>query len=196
MTNTAAIPGERISSFIERVERIDEEIKALNEGKKEVFAEAKGEAFDVSRRRHRIRPAGEGAPLRPFDDEIRQPVSFARASLGLLLFDAFNTDDAESRVFIGANVRLNLLLFRLEGLERVHVRELQQHHTIGRRCSPEANRFVEAASDALATKCFDVALRLGQIVLAVGVLVFDVDFGKYVRWRLALRVQNVGGANA
>ena len=29
------------------VERIDEEIKALNEGKKEVFAEAKGEGFDV-----------------------------------------------------------------------------------------------------------------------------------------------------
>jgi uncharacterized protein (UPF0335 family) len=28
-------------------ERIDEEIKALNESKKEVFAEAKGEGFDV-----------------------------------------------------------------------------------------------------------------------------------------------------
>jgi uncharacterized protein (UPF0335 family) len=38
MTNTAGIPGDRICSFIERVERIDEEIKALNEGKKEVFA--------------------------------------------------------------------------------------------------------------------------------------------------------------
>jgi uncharacterized protein (UPF0335 family) len=47
MTNTAGIPGDRICSFIERVERIDEETKALNEGKKEVFAEAKGEGFDV-----------------------------------------------------------------------------------------------------------------------------------------------------
>ena len=47
MTNTAGIPGDRICSFIERVEHIDEEIKALNEGKKEVFAEAKGEGFDV-----------------------------------------------------------------------------------------------------------------------------------------------------
>ena len=47
MTDTAAIPGERICSFIERVERIDEEIKALNDGKKEVFSEAKGEGFDV-----------------------------------------------------------------------------------------------------------------------------------------------------
>ena len=47
MTNTVGIPGDRIRSLIERAERIDEEIKALNEGKKEVFAEAKGEGFDV-----------------------------------------------------------------------------------------------------------------------------------------------------
>jgi uncharacterized protein (UPF0335 family) len=47
MTDPTAIPGERVCSFIERVERIDEEIKALNEGKKEVFSEAKGEGFDV-----------------------------------------------------------------------------------------------------------------------------------------------------
>ncbi len=31
MTETAAIPGERICSFIERVEHIDEELKALAE---------------------------------------------------------------------------------------------------------------------------------------------------------------------
>jgi uncharacterized protein (UPF0335 family) len=47
VTNTAGIPGDRIRSFIERAERIDEEIKTLNEAKKEVFAEAKGEGFDV-----------------------------------------------------------------------------------------------------------------------------------------------------
>jgi hypothetical protein len=33
MTNTVGIPVDRICSFIERVEHIDEEIKALNEGK-------------------------------------------------------------------------------------------------------------------------------------------------------------------
>jgi len=44
MTDAAGIPGDRIRLFIERV---DDEIKALNEGKKEVFAEAKGEGFDV-----------------------------------------------------------------------------------------------------------------------------------------------------
>jgi uncharacterized protein (UPF0335 family) len=47
MTDTAGIPGDRICSFIERIERIDEEIKALNTGKKEVLSEAKGEGFDV-----------------------------------------------------------------------------------------------------------------------------------------------------
>ena len=47
MTDTVGIAGERILSFIERVEQIDEELKALTEGKKEVFAEAKGEGFDV-----------------------------------------------------------------------------------------------------------------------------------------------------
>ena len=47
MTDTVGIPGNRILSFIERIERIDEELKALNEGKKEVFSEAKGEGFDV-----------------------------------------------------------------------------------------------------------------------------------------------------
>ena len=48
MTDTAGIPGARILSFIDRVEHIDEEIKTLDEGKKEVFAEAKGEGFDVT----------------------------------------------------------------------------------------------------------------------------------------------------
>ncbi len=47
MADTIEIPGNRILSFIERIEQIDEELKALNEGKKEVFSEAKGEGFDV-----------------------------------------------------------------------------------------------------------------------------------------------------
>ena len=47
MTETAGFPGDRIRSSIERVEHIDDEIKALNEGKKELFADAKGEGFDV-----------------------------------------------------------------------------------------------------------------------------------------------------
>ncbi len=47
MTDTVGIAGDRILSIIERIEHIEEELKALSEGKKEVFAEAKGEGFDV-----------------------------------------------------------------------------------------------------------------------------------------------------
>src|ERR1043165_309029 len=41
------IPGGRIRSFVERIENIDGELQELNEQKKEGFAEAKGEGFDV-----------------------------------------------------------------------------------------------------------------------------------------------------
>jgi uncharacterized protein (UPF0335 family) len=47
MTETVGIPGNRILSFIERIEHIEEELKSLNEGKKEVFSEAKGEGLDI-----------------------------------------------------------------------------------------------------------------------------------------------------
>ncbi len=64
MMDTAGIPGDRIRSFIERVEHIDDEIKASNESKKEVFAEAKGEGFDVKVLR-------EILPLRKQDKDER-----------------------------------------------------------------------------------------------------------------------------
>ena len=41
------IPGGRIRSFIERIENLDGELQELNDAKKEVFSEAKGEGFDV-----------------------------------------------------------------------------------------------------------------------------------------------------
>lgn len=39
--------GARIRSLIERVEQIESEVKELNEGKKEIFAEAKADGFDT-----------------------------------------------------------------------------------------------------------------------------------------------------
>jgi uncharacterized protein (UPF0335 family) len=47
MSETIGVAGDRIRSFIERIEQIESELKDLNEAKKEVFAEAKGEGFDV-----------------------------------------------------------------------------------------------------------------------------------------------------
>jgi len=42
-----SIPGGRIRSFVERIEHLDSELQELNESKKEVFAEAKAEGFDL-----------------------------------------------------------------------------------------------------------------------------------------------------
>jgi uncharacterized protein (UPF0335 family) len=41
------ISGGKIRSFVERIENLDTELAELNEQKKEVFAEAKAEGFDV-----------------------------------------------------------------------------------------------------------------------------------------------------
>ena len=41
------IPGGKIRAFVERIENLDSEIQELSEQKKEVFAEAKGDGFDI-----------------------------------------------------------------------------------------------------------------------------------------------------
>jgi uncharacterized protein (UPF0335 family) len=45
--DTGGIAGEQLKSIVERVERLNEEIKFLNEAKAELFAEAKGVGFHV-----------------------------------------------------------------------------------------------------------------------------------------------------
>ena len=47
MPDVGGIAGERLKSFIERVERLEEEKRALAEDIKEVYAEAKGVGFDA-----------------------------------------------------------------------------------------------------------------------------------------------------
>lgn len=43
----SGVAGERLRSFIERIERLEEEKKAIAEDIKEVYAQAKGSGFDV-----------------------------------------------------------------------------------------------------------------------------------------------------
>jgi uncharacterized protein (UPF0335 family) len=47
MSDVVGIAGDRIRSFVERIEQVETELKELTEAKKEIFAEAKGEGFDV-----------------------------------------------------------------------------------------------------------------------------------------------------
>ncbi|MDE2183923.1 MAG: DUF2312 domain-containing protein [Alphaproteobacteria bacterium] len=46
---------DRLRSFVERVERLEEERKALSDDIREVYAEAKGEGFDVKIMRQVVR---------------------------------------------------------------------------------------------------------------------------------------------
>ncbi len=65
MSRSGGIAGDQLRSIVERIERIDEDIKALNEDKKEIFDEAKGNGFDVKILREVIR-------LRKQDQEERE----------------------------------------------------------------------------------------------------------------------------
>ena len=47
MAKTGGVAGERLKSFIERVERLEEEKKALADDIRDVYAEAKANGFEV-----------------------------------------------------------------------------------------------------------------------------------------------------
>ena len=40
------IPGDQLRTIVERIEHIEKEISELNEGKKEIYQEAKSNGFD------------------------------------------------------------------------------------------------------------------------------------------------------
>jgi uncharacterized protein (UPF0335 family) len=55
MSVPTEIAGDQLRAIVERIEHIDEEIKELNEGKKEIYLEAKGNGYDVKVLREVIR---------------------------------------------------------------------------------------------------------------------------------------------
>ena len=55
MADRGGVAGERLKSFIERVERLEEEKRALAADIKEVYSEAKGAGFDVKTMREIIK---------------------------------------------------------------------------------------------------------------------------------------------
>jgi uncharacterized protein (UPF0335 family) len=64
-SGATTVAGERLRSFIERVERLEEEKAAIQGDLKEVFAEAKGEGYDTKTMRKIVR-------LRKMDRAKRQ----------------------------------------------------------------------------------------------------------------------------
>jgi uncharacterized protein (UPF0335 family) len=55
MPDVGGIAGERLRSFIERIERLEEERRTLGADIKEVYAEAKGAGFDAKIMRQIVR---------------------------------------------------------------------------------------------------------------------------------------------
>ena len=83
------IAGGRIRSFVERIEQIEAEIAEMNEGKKEVFAEAKGEGFD-------IKVIKEIIKLRKQDQEERDEQETLLDLYMKAMDNASNADDAQA----------------------------------------------------------------------------------------------------
>ena len=55
MSRPGEVAGDQLRAIVERIEHIEEEIKELTEGKKEIYFEAKGNGFDVKILREVIR---------------------------------------------------------------------------------------------------------------------------------------------
>jgi uncharacterized protein (UPF0335 family) len=55
MSGPDGVAGDQLRAFVERIEKVEEEIKALTEDKKDIFAEAKGQGFDVKILREVVR---------------------------------------------------------------------------------------------------------------------------------------------
>jgi uncharacterized protein (UPF0335 family) len=92
MPDVGGIAGDRLKSFIERIERLEEEKRVLAEDIKEVYAEAKGTGFDTKIMRQIIR-------LRKRDqddlDEEETLLEVYKRALGMLPGAAAQTVAAE-----------------------------------------------------------------------------------------------------
>jgi uncharacterized protein (UPF0335 family) len=47
VVTAARVAKDHLKAFVERIERLEEEIKVLNDDKRDVYAEAKANGFDV-----------------------------------------------------------------------------------------------------------------------------------------------------
>lgn len=70
MADVGGIAGERLKSFIERIERLEEEKAALASDVRDVYAEAKSAGFDVKILRQVIRLRKMDEPDRNEQEEL------------------------------------------------------------------------------------------------------------------------------
>ena len=105
MTNVGGIAAERLTSFIERIERLKAEQAAIGADVREVFAEAKSTGFDVKTMREILR-------LRKMDTSDREAhdhlVALYRRAVGLddqldLFEEGEDDNDGRAEAPVGAS---------------------------------------------------------------------------------------------
>ena len=79
--HVGGVAGKRLLSFLERIERLEEEKSALAEDIKEVYAEAKGVGFDAKTMRKVVKLRKMDTEKRREEDEI---LELYKAAVGLL----------------------------------------------------------------------------------------------------------------
>jgi uncharacterized protein (UPF0335 family) len=70
MADVGGIAGDRLKSFVERIERLEEEKAALTSDTRDVYAEAKSSGFDVKILRQIIRLRKLDEPSRNEQEEL------------------------------------------------------------------------------------------------------------------------------
>ena len=81
MAETGGVAADRLRSFIERLENLEEEKRPVQDQLKEVLSEAKGEGYDTKVMRQLLRLRRMKPHLRAEQDEL---LEVYKAALGML----------------------------------------------------------------------------------------------------------------
>ena len=82
MPDVGGVAVERLKSFIERIERLEEEKKATSDDIRDVYAEAKGNGFDVKALRTIVRLRKQDINERKEQEAILETYLHALGMLG------------------------------------------------------------------------------------------------------------------
>ena len=80
MTDAGSVAGDRLRTIIERIERLEDEKKALSDDIREVYSEARGAGFDVKVIRQVVRLRKMDATDR---SEMEQVLDVYKRALGM-----------------------------------------------------------------------------------------------------------------
>jgi uncharacterized protein (UPF0335 family) len=114
-----SVAHDQIKAFVERIERLDEELKSINDDKKEVFAEAKGNGFDVKALKIVIRKRAQDHAERM---ELEALVELYEAALGMRAYPRDYDEDDEPSARAPARTRETIEEFGAEQtpFEQIH----------------------------------------------------------------------------